>query len=54
MITILWLIGVSLTALVIDYRKEASCEKLTNLDCFVVLVAWPYVLVKELMKCRCN
>lgn len=50
MITILWLIGVMAAALVIDYRKEMSCEKLTNLDCIVVLVAWPYVLVRELMK----
>lgn len=46
----IWIIGVTATALVIDHRKEMSCEKLTNMDFFVVIVAWPYVLVMELMK----
>lgn len=50
MITMLWLIGVMATAAVIERANEKTGKKTTNLDCFVVLVAWPYVLVKELMK----
>ena len=53
-ISAIWFIGVAATAVVIDHRKETECEKLTNLDCFIVLAAWPYVLVKELMKWRSN
>ena len=49
-ITALWLAGVAATAVVIDYKNESAGVKTTNLDCFVALAAWPYVLVKELMK----
>lgn len=50
MITMLWIIGVMATAAVIERANEKAGVKTTNFDCFVVLVAWPYMLVKELMK----
>ena len=50
MITALWFAGVAAAALVVDYKNESTGVKTTNFDCFVVLVAWPYMLVKELMK----
>ena len=50
MITMLWLIGVMATAAVIESANEKAGKKTTNMDCFVVLSAWPYVLVRELMK----
>lgn len=50
MITMLWLIGVMATAAVIERANEKTGKKTTNLDCFVVLAAWPYVLVKEFVK----
>lgn len=50
MTTMLWLICVMATAAVIERANKQSGKKTTNMDCFVVLVAWPYVLVKELMK----
>lgn len=50
MITMLWLIGVMAAAAVIERANKKTGNKTTNLDCLAALVAWPYVLVKELMK----
>ena len=46
----IWLICATVAALFIDHNKWIHHKKITNKDCILALFAWPYVLVKELMK----